>query len=464
MKPFLGGIYFAAALRLIDQSQTPAARDYLRMTASVLKNTPERHQTITEVAIFWAMQHAGETRDAAINHAVQVMQLEAAWYDEVIHSFLSGVHIAWAFEAYRAGRRMSVESHALKGMLHNPRALHNRGLLSIMAKSLLQHQRIHAPQPGEDDAGTRLTQASQRIQHTLGKPVQQISQLSHAHSADHIYHVVVEGRSHLARIAKQGDVSQPGKILTNAHAAGLPVPALIADVPASEVQPGMTIEQFIEGTPLRIDDAGCLDQWLEPLCATLRRQHQLTVNSFGSLSSANGQDRHASFLQWLAELRTSVQMACLEVDLPLEALLALDEAMSRLEHLPFAGQPRLTHCDLNDSNILIDGNCIAGIIDWSNAEGNDPARDIGVLLTHTAAAWCDETHPSFPAKLVQTYLQRWDESFYAKAMAHFMVHSVLCLQWLRPLPDDAMSLALKRVMEKAHTLMDIEKSLPTHAG
>lgn len=454
MKPFLGGLYFAAALRQIDQNQATAAREYLRLTASMLSNTPERHQTISEVAIFWAMQHIGEIRNTAITQAVEIMQLEAEWYDQVIQPFLSGVHIAWAFEAYRAGHRLTVESHALKGLLHNPRALHNRGLLSIMAKSVLQRQFNQAPAPVEMDVNAQLALASQRIQRALGKPPQRIIELSHAHSADHIYHVAVEDRDYIVRIAKQGEVSQSGEILVNAQAAGLPVPALIAAVPASDAQPGLSIEQFISGEPLIIDNASRLDRWLAPLCEILRRQHQVQVASFGSISSSvEGRNHFSTCKDWLAAWRTNVQMACLEIDLPLEALPALDQAMTRLQQFPFDGPPILTHCDLNGANIMIDDNRIAGIIDWNNAEGNEPARDIGVLLAHTSAAWVYDSHTYFPRHLVKTYLQLWDESFYQKAMAHMLLHAVLCLQWLREMPDDRMSIALKQIILKAHMLI-----------
>lgn len=454
MKPFLGGMYFAVALRSVDQNDAPTANTYLRLTADVLSNTPERHQTVAEMAALWAMQHARETRASAIANAVDAMTLLPAWYAEVIPSFLGGVHVAWAFEDYAAGRWRSVESHALKGLMHNPRAIRNRGVLSIMARALFQRQRAQpaSHSPDDADAAAHLSSATQRIERTIGKPVQRLTDLSHPYSVDRIYRAEVEGGTLAVRMSRQGEVAQPGYLLALARSAGLPVPALIADVPASATQPGMSIEQFIEGQALKISDASDLARWEEPLCDLMRRLHQAPVTAFGTLSPAGDHAFHRTHQDWLAALQLSIQMACITDAVPLQVLPLLDQAMTQLTRWPYAGMPRLIHCDLNDSNILVHDNVICGIIDWANAEGNDPARDLGIFLMNTADAWHMRERADFPAHFVRAYLQGWDEIFYLKVIAHMILHSAMCLQWSRLNDDEPTARILTALLANAPAL------------
>lgn len=451
MKPFLGGMYFAVALRAIDQHDAATADTYLRLATNVLHNTAERHQLVGRIATLWAMQHEPGVRAGFVTKALDAMSRQPAWFGKVIHDFLGGVHIAWAFEAYQAGHRMGVESHALQGLFHNPGALRNHGVLSIMARSLFQRQRNHHDSFDGKAATAPLAIAEARVGAALRRPVQRIHEISRSNSADHIFRVDLGDEVVVARLAKQEQVAQPNFVLAQAQAAGVPAPMLLAELPASATQPALSIEQLMPGVTLDSRTDTRLDFWVEPISQMLRQLHSVQVASFGILSAVGDHAHHQTHQDWLTELQFRVQMACLYDAAPIESLPHLDEAMQHLTCAPYTGLPILTHCDLSDSNILVAGDAITGLIDWADAEGNDPARDLGVLLAHNADIWFAHAHEAFPVKLVQSYLQGWDESFYHKVIAHMLLHSAVYLQWLccTQTPDPLFPI-LKALLTQAH--------------
>lgn len=170
--------------------------------------------------------------------------------------------------------------------------------------------------------------------------------------------------------------------------AGCPVPAMLGFGHfGSGVDMSAFIMSRIDGLPL----AGP-HRVLREVGARLRQLHEVRVPGFGCLSDASWDDtgvfalRHGSWRGFLdgvgGEVRAlagSYAVAGAVADAAARAVDARGEALAAIE----VGS--LCHGDLKAGHLLVDGDRLAGVIDWGDAVVGDPVWDIA-RFAHRADA------------------------------------------------------------------------------
>ena len=176
----------------------------------------------------------------------------------------------------------------------------------------------------------------------------------------------------------RGDATQGAKmrteraLLESAHAAGVPVPGVVAMGDGADGDPvgaGWLVVERLEGEtiPRKILRD---DEWREARAAltaqcgeALAAVHTIAPDSIEGLPRRDSLEDPLPWLDVLGEVRPALELG-------VRWLAA---------HRPPAG-PRVTvHGDFRLGNLLVDAQGLRGVLDWELAHAGDPAEDIGWL-------------------------------------------------------------------------------------
>jgi len=124
------------ALRDYGLGKIDAAQHHLADAVLVCPATVERLVDFARALTDAAMHQPGQTPHAYVDTVLQNLPLEAQGLERMRSRVLGDVDIACAFEDYFAGCRALAARRILSALCHRPSWLRNRGVVSILARSL----------------------------------------------------------------------------------------------------------------------------------------------------------------------------------------------------------------------------------------------------------------------------------------------------------------------------------------
>ncbi|MFB7720037.1 phosphotransferase family protein [Nocardia sp. NPDC056100] len=161
------------------------------------------------------------------------------------------------------------------------------------------------------------------------------------------------------------------ELLRVVHAAGVPVPRVLAEHAATEDSPAFFIMEFLEGETIprkllrdkQFEDAR--PRLGEQVAHALARMHRVDADRIEFLGPAMNAE---SALAGLVSL-----MRASDVRSPV-----LEAAVRWLEsNLPEPVTPVLVHGDVRTGNLMVDRDGLVAILDWELAHAGQPAEDLG---------------------------------------------------------------------------------------
>ncbi len=169
-------------------------------------------------------------------------------------------------------------------------------------------------------------------------------------------------------------VEMEAGLLRAAHAAGVPVPEVVAAGRPDGLDPGWLVVERLEGEAiprriLRNDELATARTGLTgQTAAALATIHSIDPGSVAGLPDADPLRDPRPFLDALHEQRPVLELGA--------RWLALDG--------PTVGDPTVVHGDFRMGNFLVDEHGLRGVLDWELAHRGNPVEDIGWLC---ARAW-----------------------------------------------------------------------------
>ena len=163
-------------------------------------------------------------------------------------------------------------------------------------------------------------------------------------------------------------------LLRAAHAAGVPVPEVVAAGRPDGLDPGWLVVERLEGEAiprriLRNDELAAARTGLTgQTAAALAAIHSIDPGSVAGLPDADPLRDPRPFLEALDEQRPVLELGA--------RWLALGEPTGR--------GPTVVHGDFRMGNFLVDAHGLRGVLDWELAHRGNPVEDIGWLC---ARAW-----------------------------------------------------------------------------
>ena len=163
-------------------------------------------------------------------------------------------------------------------------------------------------------------------------------------------------------------------LLRAAHAAGVPVPQVVAAGRPDGLDPGWLVVERLEGEAiprriLRNDELAAARTGLtRETAAALAAIHSIDPGSVAGLPDADPLRDPRPFLEALDEQRPVLELGA--------RWLELGEATGR--------GPTVVHGDFRMGNFLVDAHGLRGVLDWELAHRGNPVEDIGWLC---ARAW-----------------------------------------------------------------------------
>lgn len=211
-----------------------------------------------------------------------------------------------------------------------------------------------------------------------------------------VYDVSTNRGSVIVRISRLGRSSfeTEEKIIRLVSLAGVPAPKvlLIDDSPDSGQDLTFCIEEKIEGQQLkdlmRFRDKDSLRKLLGESAKILSIIHQIPVNKFGPINSEKYFETWADFVYQFEPKRNKIVKVGKKIGLASNDIDRAFKIQSDHRNLFQLENPMLLHGDFSPKHILVKDNGITGVIDFEDAKGGDPIRDI---------AWLDFFyHNAFP--------------------------------------------------------------------
>jgi aminoglycoside phosphotransferase (APT) family kinase protein len=184
-----------------------------------------------------------------------------------------------------------------------------------------------------------------------------------AFEGDVVREVVLLGRAVVFKAGHDDWIVSEAHACRLAREAGVPAPEILAAV--FEGRP-FIIMSLVRGTALSELPLGRWPGLLRRAGELLRVLHEIPLDGFGSF--ARGRPEHG---QWADVLRADWLSALDLLDVDREAY---ERAVDR--HLPNVVEGRLLHGDFVPGHIFVEGDEIAGIIDFGDAMAGDPVWDL----------------------------------------------------------------------------------------
>ena len=445
-RPFLANLYFALFLQRIGQKDFSEAQGYLAEAMELFPGLGEQLEKLSQLIIDCAFSQLSSPPLALAASVLDSLPSNFAALAQLRRRVLGKIHIAQAFGEYAAGHSSQACRHVLTGVRHDPSFLKNRGVISILAKSVLNYHppaidQIHGPSdPDEtipksviDEVEAVLGSAVDRVE-PIGRyanieHIEAILQGSAADSvesdesenrSDSVYLIQAGTQPYALRLVEKDMLRQHIAVEDLVRAVGVPIPTTLASSePMANNEPAWLLEEWVSGSwfdPSRVSHADELTIAAD-LGRYLCRLHTIRAKGFGWISSPQLDAPYRTFGAWLDGRERVMEEACLTGAMPETVLPVLDTAVRFLRE-SYGGPPVLCHRDLQRANIMIEGTRITAIIDWEGQEACDPAYDIAVLLSRMSRFWCPPKDNEILTAILRGYDPAGPDDFRRRIIAH----------------------------------------------
>lgn len=128
--------YYARSTADSD-ARMESARRYVSKALALKPTILEERREYFDLLVHKAIKLESGDLEANLRRMMSTLFSEAANRARLEARLLARLHIILAFRGYRAKRRWQVVRHALQGVMHDPSWLINRGVVSIVLRSLL---------------------------------------------------------------------------------------------------------------------------------------------------------------------------------------------------------------------------------------------------------------------------------------------------------------------------------------
>jgi aminoglycoside phosphotransferase (APT) family kinase protein len=169
-------------------------------------------------------------------------------------------------------------------------------------------------------------------------------------------------------------VAVQGALLAAAHAAGVPVPQVVAAGAGAGLGPGWLVVERLDGETiprrlLRDPEWAAARASLTAQCArALAAIHRIDPEAIAGLPAADPLGEPLAVLDGLGEARPVLELGVRWLE----------------RHRPATGRTTTVHGDFRMGNLLVARDGLRAVLDWELAHAGDPAEDLGWLC---ARAW-----------------------------------------------------------------------------
>lgn len=133
----LGKVYAGLALRTYATGNATDAKSQLAEAITLNRSILEERDVFADALCHHAMSLPAGTRIRYVETVLENLPAGAQRLEHLRPRVLSEVSLGCAFEDYRAGHRLLVVKRVLKALRYRPSLLRNRGVVSILPRSLL---------------------------------------------------------------------------------------------------------------------------------------------------------------------------------------------------------------------------------------------------------------------------------------------------------------------------------------
>ena len=187
------------------------------------------------------------------------------------------------------------------------------------------------------------------------------------------FRFTADGRPLVLQRRRRGDtrsLAVEERVLRAAHAAGVPVPAVVdADVEPGEIGGPFMVLEAVEGETIarRIlrdgEYAAARTVLVEQFGEALARIHAIDGSSISGLEAGDQVAQYRQVLDALGEPHPAFELAFRWLD----------------DHRPASSRQSLVHGDFRLGNVVVGPNGLRAVLDWELAHVGDPMEDLGWL-------------------------------------------------------------------------------------
>ena len=457
-RPFLAKLYLALSIRKSGLGDLVGARQY---AAEAIKLSPSLAGQLEEVIPDMAMNQTLGSPLTLVQIALKNLPGELAKSSRLRQRVLGKLHVAQAFNDYDLGHRAEARQHVFSGLRNDPSFLRNRGVLTVLARSFLNHptadlKSTSIPHDFHESIPDSVVGA---IEVALGCAIDNVERITT--TKQRIYLIRAGEREYVLRIleGKKDVLERKIAIAKCVRAAGIPAPApLVSSLaqPIGDHDPGWLLEEKMVGSFFEPWNMAQTDQLkiVADLGRCLRQLHSIKVRKFGPILSAQLDAPYPTIDAWLSSRQEAAAKACLTGAISETMLPTLAEAYHFVQEA-YSGAPVLCHCELSSGNILMAGGRISALIDWESAAGNDPAYDVANLFTTMGRSWYPTQDHSMLTTFLQTYQPDEPDNFYRRVIAHRLLFIAGAITWLRQYGDEYYRVLI-RIMSDAKPFLCLD--------
>lgn len=485
-QPFLSNLYFAFFLRKIGQGEFVEAQDHLAKAIKLFPGfTAAGLERLSQLIVDYVFSQSPIPPLALAQCILDNLPNNFVEQSQLRQRVLGKIHIARAFEKFEMGDSAQARHHIINGLKYDPSYIKNKGVLSILVKSIIQNRQIikkpiHRNQPIE----TKLQPIINAVEKILGQPAEIVKPINpeYKHSLltsspspyrppihalastsrrSNKFFIEAGGHSYLLRLVKNDTLKPRVAIANQLQTIGFPAPAVAGFGSSGETvdKVGWLLEEWRDGTwfdPSNQSKIGTLSI-LADLGCHLQQLHTIKTNGFGQLKTDTLDTPYSSFSDWLTSRQQIVELGCTLGVIPSTALAELAKGTQFLKD-SFTGHPVLCHCDLAHGNILVNNEHVTSIIDWEDSEGNDPAYDIAVFFTRMSIYWSLPQRVEFLNSILQKYRTPDKNNFFHRVVAHQLLFAATELVRLSSGDEEAYFNACQDILKKPINLADVPSS------
>lgn len=222
-----------------------------------------------------------------------------------------------------------------------------------------------------------------------------------------------EGKNVIVRISRLGRESfeSEERVIRLARMAEAPAPKVLLIEDATE-DSNITfcVEEKMEGVPLKSVmkdmDKEVLRKIISEAGAVLSKIHNITVETFGPLDGGETYNSWKDFIFRIENKKKNIVKATKIVDIDPHLIDKSFEILNENVNMFELKTPKLLHGDFSPKHFMVKDGHLVGIIDFEDAKGGDPIRDI---------AWLSYFyHDAFPLEWLQegyTNKKLFDKNF-----------------------------------------------------
>jgi thiamine kinase-like enzyme len=427
--------YFVLFIKHSREGNPDTAREYLNIA---LQLNPELPLKIEDLITHWSSKDYQGRYVLNAQTSIAVLKKELPEVAINSKSILGKLFIAQAFNASHNGRRRQVLINVIKGIIHKPNEIFNRGVQSIIARAILPFSMFSKSNLIDPHMEIRIPEGVIRgIEEKTNKRITKISDLSINPSPSEKSYLLTSDENEEMIFRRQLrrskiDFETRLKITQLSEVLPIPLPRIIASgffESKEESSFYWLVEEKLPGEWLELVnvDKEARKAVLKELGAILRRLQKIPVKGYGKFVETSFVGSFSSYSEWLQSKRNRY-LTAMYSDAISEIL--MEKICVSYDYLVnhFNCEPVLCHGDLHPGNIIVYQGVIQGLIDWEQVMAGDPAYDFAYFLMG-----CLEMFPKFDDELLSEllvgYEEETDECFVERIRSHQVLIMADLLIW-----------------------------------